>query len=234
MLYDICYMLYAINILSTLKLQWTDPKWSDFYEKSKQAILTFDVLVARVHDIYTNRILQVLLSMQDVSLLVLPGEEEIWTVEEFIEKNEEACRQAAIELNRKSHMVEEAVEEVLDLVNKATQTFKKMIGTENEVDIDEDVKSQGSDTKESDNQSSPAQQQDWSILWSCFENPISLLASQSGGLPKGMQDMVCNAVSEMRRYYSRKVIDVLIRVTRAALDTLRRKFTPDIGKIFLT
>lgn len=30
------------------------------------------------------------------------------------------------------------------------------------------------------------QQQDWSILWSCFENPLSLL-STSSGLPKGMQ-----------------------------------------------
>lgn len=65
--------------------------------------------------------------------------------------------------------------------------------------------------------------QDWSILWSCFENPLSLL-STSSGLPKGMKDMVCNAVSEMRRYYSRKVIDVLIKVTKAALDMLRKRF----------
>lgn len=41
------------------------------------------------------------------------------------------------------------------------------------------------------------------------------------------QDMVCNAVVEMRRYYSRKVIDVLIKVIRAALDTLRRRFIAD-------
>lgn len=36
--------------------------------------------------------------------------------------------------------------------------------------------------------------------------------------------MVSNAVSEMRRYYSRKVIDVLIKVTRASLDILRKRF----------
>lgn len=39
--------------------------------------------------------------------------------------------------------------------------------------------------------------------------------------------MVCNAVVEMRRYYSRKVIDVLIKVIRAALDTMRRRFIAD-------
>lgn len=38
---------------------------------------------------------------------------------------------AAIELNRKSQMVSEAVEEVLKLVQNATQTFKVMSGNEN-------------------------------------------------------------------------------------------------------
>lgn len=49
------------------------------------------------------------------------------------------------------------------------------------------------------------------------------------GLPKGMQEMVFNAVAEMRRYYSRKVIDVLIKVTRTTLDTMRRKFLAEAG-----
>lgn len=39
--------------------------------------------------------------------------------------------------------------------------------------------------------------------------------------------MVRNAVAEMRRYYSRKVIDVLIRVTRQSLDVLRKRFSTD-------
>lgn len=43
--------------------------------------------------------------------------------------------------------------------------------------------------------------------------------------------MVTNAVSEMRRYYSRKVIDVLIKVTRSSLDVLRRVFAQDLGDI---
>lgn len=39
--------------------------------------------------------------------------------------------------------------------------------------------------------------------------------------------MVGNAVSEMRRYYSRKVIDVLIKVTKTSLDILRKQFIID-------
>uniref|UniRef100_A0A8W7PQG3 Dynein, axonemal, heavy chain 5 n=1 Tax=Anopheles coluzzii TaxID=1518534 RepID=A0A8W7PQG3_ANOCL len=206
-------------------INWTNPKWVEFYENCKEAIETFDVLVARVHDIYANRILHVLLSMQDITLQSFPPDDEMWTVEEFLENNEEACRQAAIELNRKSQMVEEAVEEVLDLVHRASQTFKRMVGAENDFFVDEDKKPEkSSPTPEADDADGQGQQQDWSILWSCFENPLQLLSHHGGGLPKGMQDMVFNAVSEMRRYYSRKVIDVLIRVTRTALDSLRRRF----------
>lgn len=58
-------------------------------------------------------------------------DDEKWTVDEFLERSEETCRCAAIELNRKSNMVSEAVEEVLSLVQNATQVFKSMIGAEN-------------------------------------------------------------------------------------------------------
>lgn len=53
-------------------MKWTDSTWYDFYEKCKMAIETFNVLVARVHDIYSNRILNVLMSMQDVQIHTLP------------------------------------------------------------------------------------------------------------------------------------------------------------------
>lgn len=70
-------------------------------------------------------------------------------------------------------------------------------------------------------------QQDWSLVWNLFDDPHHLLVTP-GSLPKGMQDMVRNAVSEMRRYYSRKVVDVLIRVTRSSLDIIRKRFIREI------
>lgn len=41
-------------------------------------------------------------------------------------------RLAALELNRKSQMVSEAVEEVLNLVQDATQKFKSMMSMDSE------------------------------------------------------------------------------------------------------
>lgn len=50
----------------------------------------------------------------------------------------------------------------------------------------EEAKANSPQVKEPDEEGSGNQPQDWSILWSCFENPLSLL-SASNGLPKGMQ-----------------------------------------------
>lgn len=49
----------------------------------------------RVHDVYSNRILQVLASMQKVSLQALPTDDP-WTVEEFLDHTEDICRHAAM------------------------------------------------------------------------------------------------------------------------------------------
>lgn len=81
--------------------------------------------------------------------------------------------------------------------------------------------------------SSTQQQSDWTIVSECFDKPHILLAIPGGGLSKNMQDLVRNAVGEMRRYYSRKVIDVLVKVTRQSLDAIRKRFVLDGGR-FLT
>lgn len=53
----------------------------------------------------------------------------------------------------------------------------------------------------------------------------------NGTMSKVMNDIVSNAVTEMRRYYSRKVVDLLVKVTRQSVDELRRKFTLKSGKL---
>lgn len=52
---------------------WTSEDWAQFVDKANQAIKSFDVLVTRVHDIYTNRIIYMLTGMQEVTLITLPG-----------------------------------------------------------------------------------------------------------------------------------------------------------------
>lgn len=53
-------------------------------------------LMFRIHDVYNNRILQVLSSMQLVTLHTLPEDGSTWSAEEFLDKIDEICRQASI------------------------------------------------------------------------------------------------------------------------------------------
>lgn len=102
------------------ELNWVSSDWKEYVDNANGAVEKFKVLTERVHDIYTNRVLDVLHSMQSVDLYSLPEPtEDPWTVEYFCEKINYMCRSAAEELHKKSLMIEEAVEEILMLVRKA-------------------------------------------------------------------------------------------------------------------
>nr|XP_022920640.1 dynein heavy chain 5, axonemal [Onthophagus taurus] len=199
------------------EITWVSQNWKEFVDKVTETTENFKILVTRVHDVYTNRVLEVLKSMQNVTLHALPEKgKPPWTVETFCDGIENICRTGALELHRKSLMVEEAVEEILSLV-KRTRIDGSDPSEEDEL-FPEDDSIDGQNDAESN---SSQQQSDWSLVYECFEKPHILLG---GGLSKAMQDMVKGAVSEMRKYYSRKVIDVLIRVTRHSLEAIRKRF----------
>lgn len=116
------HLVKLINIIAPgmKKLNWVSPDWKEYADNANGAVNNFKILTERVHDIYTNRVLEVLHSMQNVDLYALPEpEEDPWTIEYFSNKIDTMCRSAAEELQRKSLMIEEAVEEILMLVRKA-------------------------------------------------------------------------------------------------------------------
>ncbi|XP_057658943.1 dynein axonemal heavy chain 5 [Diorhabda carinulata] len=196
------------------KLNWVSPDWQQFIDKGNIAIGNFKELTDRVHDIYENRVLQVLESMQVIQLYALPDiGEDPWTVDMFCNKIDTICRNSAIELQKKSLMVEEAVEEILSLVKRAN--------IDPQCSLDEESFAFEDEEKHTD-VSSSQQPSDWSLVWDCFEKPHILIG---GNVNKSVHDIVKGALGEMRRYYSRKIIDVLVKVTRTSLDTLRKRFS---------
>nr|CAI5822334.1 unnamed protein product [Callosobruchus analis] len=204
------------------KLNWVSLNWKEFVDKGNEAVQNFKILTERVHDVYVNRVLEVLRSMQMIQLHTLPeSDEDPWTVEFFCSKIEAVCRTAAIELHKKSLMVEEAVEEILSLVKRIDIAPE---GATTEDGFTFEDQSAG----EPATSSSQQQQSDWSLVWECFDKPHILL---SGGMAKTMQDAVKSAVGDMRRYYSRKIVDVLVRVTRTSLDALRRRFAMELDLV---
>lgn len=179
------------------------------------------------------RILKVLSSMQQTTLHILP-EEEAWDIVKFAQKTEECCRLATTELHRKSLMVEEAVEEIVQLVKSAVNNFK---GSEDMEHFQGHLIVKGifrlisntnftepSEKKDKKKSTKQKQAPDWSIVSKCFDEPYQLLSKSGDGLMESILELVRDAVSEMRKYYSRKVADVLTQMTRNSLDAIRRRF----------
>ncbi|KAF5270945.1 hypothetical protein FQA39_LY18859 [Lamprigera yunnana] len=97
-------LVRLVNLMAPAlkELTWVSTDWKPFVDNLNEALDTFKVLVNRAHDIYTNRILEVLALMQTVTLHCLPEPyEEPWGLEQFCESNESVCRSAASELHRK-------------------------------------------------------------------------------------------------------------------------------------
>ena len=78
----------------------------------------FRYLMSRANDIYENRIEKVLSAMDSIKLYALPKSEP-WTLDRFLEEIKDACKEAAADLNRKSVMIEDAVEDLIGLALQA-------------------------------------------------------------------------------------------------------------------
>ncbi|XP_050432698.1 dynein axonemal heavy chain 5 [Adelges cooleyi] len=219
-------LVWLLNLLTPglQQLDWTSAGWKTFVDETNAAISKFQILVTRVHDVYRNRILQVLSSMHNITLYTFPDDDTTWTAEEFLERTDETCRLASIELNRKSMLVEEAVEEVLNLVQQANEkvTIPKLTHEPSFKGVP-DAQGTGDTTK----QDGVDNQQDWSTVCEFFDNPFVLAAYE---LPPTVYTLANSAVKEMRRFYSRKVVDVLIKITRHSIEVLRKKFAQEAGE----
>lgn len=60
---------------------------------------------SRIHDVYNNRILQVLFSMQQISLHTFPDDGTTWSADAFLDRIDETCRQASMVCVRRMNVL---------------------------------------------------------------------------------------------------------------------------------
>ena len=106
------------------EFNWTSYHWEDFTGQVLDDIHKFGNVVQTANDIYNNRVEKTLQSMTELELYELPTKEP-WSLEIFLDKVKEKCVFAARELQRKSLMVEEAVEDLINLATEANPRRKE-------------------------------------------------------------------------------------------------------------
>lgn len=98
-----------------VSLTWVSPNIDDFCDSVQRALENFDLILQRAHDLITYRIEAVLNDVTATTLCEL-SEDEPMSVEEFFKRTEELCAEASVQLQTKSMNVEEATEELIELL----------------------------------------------------------------------------------------------------------------------
>lgn len=98
-----------------VSLTWVSPDIDKYCENVLKHFENFDLVLKRASDLVTYRIEAVLNDMSNTVLCEI-SEEEPLAVEEFVHRTEELCEKGALSLQAKSKNVEEAAEELIELL----------------------------------------------------------------------------------------------------------------------
>ena len=94
---------------------WVSPNIDEYHDKCIKAIENLELTLTRCNDLVTYRIETVLQEMLKTKLCEFDGEEPI-SIYDFLQTTEELCRKGSESLQVKSLNIEEAVEELIELV----------------------------------------------------------------------------------------------------------------------
>lgn len=98
-----------------LKLSWYSVSLDSFLESVNRELAALDNLVKKIRDLVDVRIEGVLSEITQTPLCELPGAEG-WAVSQFLEVTDRVCTETSKALERKSALVERAVQELIELL----------------------------------------------------------------------------------------------------------------------
>ena len=182
-------------------INWYNHDWEKFTTSCMEEITLFQNLIDRANDIYNNRINTILESMDYVDLYSLP-KKEAWTFEKFLGIVKEKCKVGTNTLEQKSKMVEEAVEDIIQLALDSL--------FENQSDQIEQSEDSGMDKG----------------------NVLQKQGSKSSDLltvnDREQQGAMNKIAMDIRKNYSKKILEKLEIITRNALKHLTKYFSSSV------
>ncbi|XP_065102327.2 dynein axonemal heavy chain 5 [Paramisgurnus dabryanus] len=196
-------------------LNWTSLNIEKYLNRISAALEELDLLLHRVNDLVEFRIDAVLQEMSTAILCVLP-EDEPRTCEEFVHTTKDLCIKGAQMLHTKSSLVEEAANELINMLLELEQKDEEERNREEsrteskmeKMDSDEEeIKSEGrllsrSTTAPSIGPSSP------------------LMRKRK---KRYLMEVMEGEAQELLSHFNHRNVDALLRLTRNTLETLRKR-----------
>uniref|UniRef100_A0A2K6MIB6 Dynein axonemal heavy chain 5 n=1 Tax=Rhinopithecus bieti TaxID=61621 RepID=A0A2K6MIB6_RHIBE len=193
-------------------LTWTSLNIETYLENTFAKIKDLELLLDRVNDLIEFRIDAILEEMSSTPLCQLPQEEPL-TCEEFLQMTKDLCVNGAQILHFKSSLVEEAVNELVNMlldVEVLSKEESEKISNENSVNY----KNENSAKREEGN---------FDTLTSFINARADALFLTTVTRKKKETEMLGEEARELLSHFNHQNMDALLKVTRNTLEAIRKR-----------
>ncbi|KAM8811434.1 dynein axonemal heavy chain 5 [Eudromia elegans] len=191
-------------------LTWTSLYVEKFIETIFYKLAELELLLDRVNDLIEFRIDAVLQEMSCVPLCELPEDAPL-NCEEFLQKTQELCRKGSQTLHLKSSLVEEAVNELINML------------FETELQLTTDGEKSVVPTSERNGKSPEEERISKSLTFSHISSEMLTGLLPLAKRKKKESEVLEEEAKELLSYFNRRNIDALFKVTRKTLETIRKR-----------
>ncbi|KAM8735049.1 dynein axonemal heavy chain 5 [Acanthopagrus schlegelii] len=202
-------------------LNWTSLNIDKYLGRIDKALVDLELLMDRVNDLVEFRIDAVLQEMSGSTLCVLPEDEPI-TCEEFVQTTRDLCIRQAQGLHTKSSLVEEAANELINMLLEFDHNQREEVerveeesctGSKNVDHID----SEGEDEGRSEGRLFSRN----TLLPPASVGPSSPLVRRKK--KRDLMEVMEEEAQELLSYFNHRNVDALLRLTRNTLEMLRKR-----------
>ncbi|XP_069898297.1 dynein axonemal heavy chain 5 [Dipodomys merriami] len=193
-------------------LTWASLNIETYLENSFAKIKDLELLLDRINDLIEFRIAAVLEEMSNTPLCELPGEQPL-TCDEFLQMTKDLCVNGAQILHFKSSLVEEAVNELINMLLDVEVPAKE-----------ESDKACNLSKVDSKNETSVKREDGNSdALASCLNAGTGPLSLATVTRKKKQTEVLEEEACELLSHFNHQNMDALLKVTRNTLEAIRKR-----------
>ncbi|XP_073341888.1 dynein axonemal heavy chain 5 isoform X5 [Pagrus major] len=193
-------------------INWTSLNIDKYLGRIDKALVDLELLMDRVNDLVEFRIDAVLQEMSGSTLCVLPEDEPI-TCEEFVQTTRDLCIRQAQSLHTKSSLVEEAANELINMLLEFDHNQRE------EVERVEEESCAESKTDEGRSEGRLFSRN--TLLPPASVGPSSPLVRRKK--KRDLMEVMEEEAQELLSYFNHCNVDALLRLTRNTLEMLRKR-----------
>nr|XP_043889840.1 dynein axonemal heavy chain 5 isoform X3 [Solea senegalensis] len=211
-------------------LNWTSLNIEKYLSDIDKALVDLELLMDRVNDLVEYRIDAVLQEMSGTTLCVLPEDEPV-TCEEFIQTSKDLCIRQAQNLNTKSSLVEEATNEVINMLLEFDHNQREEVEKDEEENCTESNIMDHINEGEEEGRSEGCLFSRNTLLPPASIGPSSPLVRRRK--KRDLMEVMEEEAQELLSYFSHRNVDALFRLTRNTLEMLRKRVQGSSPVLFL-